>query len=119
MDLGMVKCNFCRQTKRKIKHRHRKSGRGFHYIDEKGRFWDGRMCPSCKVRKLVVYNRAKRKGMLQQLKDRAEGVESVSPPTRVCRKCMAATHNYFLCKACHTSASEDMWDMSNSYGGLV
>jgi len=55
------RCKDCEQPKIRIRSERRKSKTSFHYVDDRGRLWNGFVCPDCKNPKLLVNNKTKKR----------------------------------------------------------
>ena len=110
--IDLVKCNSCGQMRRKVRGRYRKTGRGYVYLDERGRWWCSGVCPDCNTKKTIRVIKLKKERAVEPIFD-------LGIKLRSCRVCSVKTTNYFMCAKCHTNRSDVCWDMSLSYGGSM
>ena len=111
-----LSCRACGITRTRIRYKRRTSGTGFYFVDEKGRYWDGRMCPKCKNAKIAARTRLARRQIQVPVE---ESYVMRAPYTRSCRVCGTKTHNYFYCPACLAGKAEGFWDMGDKYGVVL
>ncbi len=78
-------CSCCGESKVKQRRANRLEG-SFAYVDERGKLWSGRVCPSCKN---------------TNGKNAKESVY-VKPKMNACKRCSHPTINRYFCTSCHS-----------------
>lgn len=114
-SIQMVVCRVCNESKRRIRGPKQKR-KGFYFLDEKGRYWDSKICPSCKSKKISSTRRKVRLGLS---KDSEDFEPMVDTRKRICRDCGIKTANYFYCTGCVNARTFYYWDMNDSYGVVL
>lgn len=112
-NTGIAKCRQCQQEKPKLRAEKRPSTEGNYYRDDKGRMWQGNICPDCFWPAQTAYYKEDADES-EMHPDRFFESDPIS--FRHCRKCdkNLPTSKYFYHNEC---APEDVHYMMEGLGG--